>query len=84
MSPLTIVPYSEYIGMVEGIELWNSEAKRVLAGLPHPFQTVDMFSLSDRLHALILRDCVHFKPPIYELQAVIDFNIIFRDVKFCF
>ncbi len=70
--------------MLSAIDLWNSEAQRVLEGTQHPFHTVDMNTLSVTMQGLILRDCVHFKPNVYTVQATIHLNIIFRDTQFCF
>ncbi len=75
---------SGFVGMLDAIELWNEEAQRVLARAEHPFHSVDMHTLSVTMQSLILRDCVHFKPAVYEVQAAIHLNIIFRGTKFCF
>jgi hypothetical protein len=82
----TITPCSRrgFVGMVSAIDLWNAEAQRVLEGTQHPFNTVDMNTLSVTMQSLILRDCVHFKAPVYAVQATIHLNIIFRDTPFCF
>ncbi len=73
----------EYEGITDAIEAWNAETEKFFAEDSVGFHFVDMHRISVRLRHLILRDCVHFEPPVYSLQLAVDLNIIFRGMRAC-
>lgn len=73
----------EFLGMSSSIDEWNADILTAITSTGHPFTIIDAKAVSDTARRLILRDCVHFKPRVYEALALIDLAVLFLELDVC-